>query len=246
MAEEWKGKSKLNSYADFVMQTDAVVGRVLEALDQAGATRNTLVLFTSDNGCAPYIGAVELEKLGHFPSGPLRGFKSDVWEGGHRIPFIVRWPGVVKPGSVCGQLVHQADLVATGAAILGAKLPANAAEDSFSFLPLLHGHDQPVREHAVSQSFQGLLAVRKGPWTLIFGPGSGGWSKGGDDQPAQLYNLADDLAERKNLFTKKPELVAELTELMTRIVTQGRSTPGPPQTNDAPMKWRITTKFTGD
>ncbi|MEO7319628.1 MAG: sulfatase-like hydrolase/transferase [Chthoniobacteraceae bacterium] len=104
---EWKGRSGLNDYADLVMETDAVVGRVLKALDKSGAAENTLVVFTSDNGCAPYIDAKELEKMGHFPSGPLRGYKSDAWEGGHRVPFMVRWPGVVQPGSVSGQLVYQ-------------------------------------------------------------------------------------------------------------------------------------------
>ena len=102
------------------METDAVVGRVLEALEKSGVADNTLVVFTSDNGKAAYTGAAELEKLGHYPSGPLRGYKASVYEGGHREPFIVRWPGVVQPGSVCGQLVHQADILATLADIFGA------------------------------------------------------------------------------------------------------------------------------
>ncbi len=124
--KEWRGKSGLNLYADFVMETDAIVGRVLDALDRSGAAGDTLVIFTSDNGCAPYIGVQELEQKGHYPSGALRGYKSDVWEGGHRVPFIVRWPSVVKPGSLCARLVHQADLLATFSEVLGAKLPPNA------------------------------------------------------------------------------------------------------------------------
>ncbi len=150
--DTWKGKSQLNLYADFVMETDALVGRVLAALSKNGVANNTLVVFTSDNGCAPYIGAPELEKQGHFPSGPLRGYKSDVWEGGHRVPFIVRWPGTITPTTVCDQLVHQADLISTFAEIFGQKLPDNAGEDSFSLLPLLQGSDQPIRNHAVSCS----------------------------------------------------------------------------------------------
>lgn len=96
---QWQGRSGLNSYADFVMETDATIGRVLDALAKSGAAERTLVLFTSDNGCAPYIGAADLEKSGHYPSGPLRGYKSDVWEGGHRMPLLARWPGVVRPAS---------------------------------------------------------------------------------------------------------------------------------------------------
>lgn len=238
VTDDWKGKSGLNAYADFVMQTDAVVGRVLDALEAGGAATNTLVLFTSDNGCAPYVGAAELEEMGHFPSGPLRGYKSDVWEGGHRVAFVVRWPGVVQAGSVNHQLVQHADVIATCAEILGTKLPANAGEDSVSILPLLRGGDQPVRDGAVNQSSGGLPAVRSGPWKLVFGPGSGGWSKGGDTPPIQLYNLAEDLAESKNLCADKPEIVAELTALMDRIVAAGRSTPGAAQPNDVRVNWK--------
>jgi len=123
----WKGESGLGDYADFVMQTDGIIGEVLAALDDAGIAENTLVIVTSDNGCAPYVGVkvtqnprdshdkmgsvADLEAKGHFPSGPLRGYKADAWEGGHRVPFIVRWPGIVKPGSLCDDLIHQADLI---------------------------------------------------------------------------------------------------------------------------------------
>jgi len=235
---EWQGESGLNAYADFVMETDAVVGRVLEAIDNSGAAERTIVLFTSDNGCAPYIGVTELEKQGHFPSGPLRGYKSDVWEGGHRVPLIVRWPRVVESGGVCGRLVHQADLMATLADIVKRPLPANAGEDSFSLLPLFQGQDQEVRETAVSQSMRGMFAVRRGPWKLIFGRGSGGWSQGEDANPAQLYHLENDLAEMDNLFAKHLETVAELNELMRHLVNNGRSTPGPNQANDVPVRWK--------
>jgi len=232
----WKNQSGLNTYADFVMETDAAVGRVLAALQQSGAADHTLVFFTSDNGCAPYIGVPELEAKGHYPHGLLRGTKSDVWEGGHRVPFVVRWPGVVKPGSVCRQLVHQADIMATLAQILGVKLPDTAGEDSFSLLPLLRGEDQPVRLHAVSCGITGLPSLRQGSWKLILGPGSGGWTKGGDGQPLQLYNLADDLGETNNLAAAQPELVAEMKATFERIITNGRSAPGAPQPNDVAVR----------
>ncbi len=235
--EEWKNKSGLNTYADFVMQTDATVGRVLDALEKSGAADNTLVIFTSDNGCAPYIGAKELEQKGHYPSGPLRGYKADAWEGGHRVPFMVRWAGIVNPGSVCHQLVEQADIFRTIADILGTKLPDNAGEDSFSMLPLLRGEDKPIRENAVSASSGGLPAVRMGDWKYIPGPGSGGWGKGGDSsQPVQLYNLADDLGESKNLAAEMPEKVVEMKIMLEKLIAAGRSAPGAAQKNDVEVK----------
>ena len=231
--EEWKGKSGLNLYADFVMETDALIGRVLAALAASGAADNTLVLFTADNGCAPYIGISDLEKMGHYPSGPLRGAKADAWEGGHRVPFIVRWPGKVKAGSVCDQLVQQSDYIATFAEVLGTRLPDNAGEDSVSLMPLLKGGDQPVRDNAVSASIGGVPALRHGTWKYIPAPGSGGWGKGGDQsQPVQLYNLADDLGETKNLAAMMPEKVAEMKALLEKLIVVGRSTPGTAQKND--------------
>ena len=230
MNEPWKGKSGLNPYADFVMETDAVVGRVLEALEKSRIADNTLVVFTSDNGKAAYTGAPELEKKGHYSSGPLRGYKTSVYEGGHREPFIVRWPGVVKPGTVCGQLVHQADLIATVADVLSTKLPDNAGEDSFSVLPLLKGGDKPVREHAVSCASSGVPGLRRGPWKLILGPDPK--AKTG----VQLYNLDTDIGETTNLVSEKPELVAEMSALMEKLITDGRSTPGAKQKNDVEVR----------
>ena len=238
--DEWKGKSGLGPYGDLVMETDAVIGRVLAALKESGAADNTLVILTSDNGCASYIGVPEMEKKGHFPSGPLRGYKGDAWEGGHRVPFIVRWLGKVAAGSHCDQLVHQTDVFATVAEVLKHELPSDAGEDSLSLMSLFANPSQPLREHAVSHSAGGLPALRRGAWKLIFGKGSGGpWNKGGSDEHAgQLYHLADDIGETRNLFSEKPELVAELTALMEQIVENGRSTPGPKQANDVPVRWR--------
>ena len=234
--EPWRGRSGLIPYADFVMETDAVVGRVLDALEKSGAADRTLVVFTSDNGCAPYIGAAEMEKLGHFPSGPWRGYKGDAWEGGHRIPFIVRWPGVVKPASVCDQLAHQADLIATFANILGTELAATAGEDSFSLLPLLRGGDKPVRKHAVSCSIGGVPALRQGPWKLIAGPGSGAFAKSRDDNVVKLYDLASDPGETHNLAGEQPGRVTEMRALLEKLITDGRSTSGAAQRNDVDVR----------
>lgn len=230
---QWKGKSQLNLFADLVMETDAVVGRVLATLDKCGVANNTLVIFTSDNGCAPYIGVKDLEALGHYPSGPLRGYKADAWEGGHRVPFIVRWPGHVNAGSVCHHLVHHADVLRTVAEMLSVTLPDNAGEDSFSLMPLLKGQDSPIRQNAVSASSQGTPAVRMGPWKYIPVPGSGGWETGGDQsQPVQLYKLADDISEAKNLASAMPDKVNEMQQLLEQLIVQGRSTPGAQQKND--------------
>jgi len=230
VSDAWRGKSGLdNACADFVMETDAVVGDVLAALDRAGLTDRTLVVFTSDNGFAPSVGVADLERRGHFPSGPLRGYKSDVWEGGHRVPFIVQYPAVVRPGGVCDALVHQADLMATLADVLNATLPVNAAEDSVSLLPLLRGGTDPVRRHAVSCSIRGLPSFRDGRWKLILGKGSGGWSRGEDDGAAvQLYDLATDLGERRNLAGEQPERVAAMTAAYEALVSAGRSRPAAP------------------
>lgn len=238
--DEWKEKSGLNLYADFVMETDAVVGRVLDALKLSGIADETLIVFTSDNGCAPYIGVKDLEKQGHFPSGPLRGYKADAWEGGHRVPFIIRWPGIVSPDSVCDQLVHQADLLATFAEVLGQQLPENAGEDSFSLLPLLKGINVPVRETSVSCSIRGVPSVRSGDWKYIPASGSGGWGKGGNqNQPSQLYNFANDIQEAKNLAADQPERVSKLQALLEGLITKGRSTPGVRQNNDVKVRRHV-------
>lgn len=230
--DEWKGKSGLGAYADLVMETDGIVGRVLEALEKNGVSDNSLVLFTSDNGCAHYIGVKELEKAGHFPSGPLRGYKSDVWEGGHRVPFIVRWPDVVKPNTVSDALVHQADVFATFAEILDVELSPEAGVDSFSFLELLKGGVEPTRTNAVSCSINGLPSFRLGSWKWIPGKGSGGWTKGGDGTTQQLYDLGKDLGETENLAATNPDRLKSMAEAMEKLIAVGRSTPGPKQSND--------------
>ena len=242
---EWEGRSGLNKYGDFVMQTDWSVGQVLAALEKGGIAGNTLVVFTSDNGCSPAAKTEELERKGHFPSESRRGYKADIWDGGHRIPFLARWPAAVAPGTTCARLVCLTDLLATCAELTGATLPANAGEDSVSFLPLLRGGDRPVRESVVHHSIQGCFAVREGAWKLELCAGSGGWGSPREAEAAkrglpaaQLYDLAADLGETNNVAAARPEIVARMTAQLERIVGSGRSTPGPAQTNDVAVQWR--------
>ena len=246
---EWIGKSGLNNlYADLVMETDDVFGRILDSLDRHGVAYDTLVIFTSDNGCAHYIGTDMLEAQGHYPSAHLRGYKSDAWDGGHRMPFIARWPGVIEPGTACGQLVSLSDLLATCADIVGGDLPGHAGEDSFSILPMLEGHQEPIRSHVVHHSIQGKFAIRDGRWKLVLCPGSGGWAKS-DAEAAeeglpivQLYDLASDPSEQNNLESEERDRVRQMIGLLERLVADGRSTPGPIQTNDADVDiWKLET-----
>jgi len=215
--KEWQGKSGINPYADFVMQTDAVFGDILAALDRNGFTDNTLVIFSSDNGCSKAAGFPALNRHGHHPSAHLRGSKADIWEGGHRIPFIVRWPDKVAAGSINDQLICLTDLFATTAALLGKPLPKGSAEDSVSFLPAFSG--KPIastRNGVIHHSISGHFAYRTGKWKLCLAKGSGGWtapkekSVPADAPEAQLYDLKEDPAEKTNLYALRPEVAAEL------------------------------------
>jgi arylsulfatase A len=184
----WRGKSGLQQdVADLILETDAEVGRLLQTLDDSGVTENTFVLFTSDNGFAATFGARELEAQGHFPSGPYRDYKTSVYEGGHRVPFFIRWPGVVTPGSVCSQLVHQADVMATLAEILGSTLPETAGEDSFSLLPLLRGGQTPIRQHAVSCAANGARCRGEAERNCRETRESGDARESGDDGPVVRF-----------------------------------------------------------
>jgi arylsulfatase A-like enzyme len=252
---DFKGKSQAGEYGDFVAQTDWTAGQVLEALQRAGVADRTLVIFTSDNG--PEItgevnpGAYDrVKQFGHQSMDGLRGAKRDLWEGGHRVPFIARWPGQIKPGSVSEETICHVDFMATVAALLDAKLPANAAEDSVSLLPALFGQkrDELVREGIVHHAGSGRFAMRKGDWVLIDAPtgddngprGEPAWFKqerGYEAHPhsGELFNLGDDLMERRNLHAERPELTRELKELLEKYKRDGRSTPGPTQANDVPV-----------
>ncbi|MBN1909916.1 MAG: arylsulfatase [Pirellulales bacterium] len=237
---EWQGRSGLNPYADFVMQNDACVGQVLDALAKHGLADNTLVVFTSDNGCSPWADFETLGKKGHDPSYIYRGHKADIWDGGHRVPFIVRWPGKVSAGTTSGQLVSLVDFMATCADITGTTLPEDAAEDSVSLLPVLLGKAAgPVREALVHHSIQGKFSIRQGRWKLELCPGSGGWSEPRDPKARkqglpsiQLYDISADPAERHNVQADHPDVVKSLTTLLQQYVTTGRSTPGTSRKND--------------
>lgn len=257
---EWKGKSGLGDYADFVMETDWALGEVMKSLRDSGIAENTLVIFTSDNGYAPYVGTgafddpaltgqgqeayLQLEAKGHFPSADRRGHKADIFDGGHRIPFIVRWPGKVKAGSTSDQIICLTDLMATGAEITGAKLPDNAGEDSVSILPALLGKaDQPLHEAVVHHSINGSFAIRQGKWKLELCADSGGWSDpipkskaSASLPPVQLYDLSGDVGEKRNVQAEHPEIVERLTKLLEKYIADGRSTPGAAQKNDVPIR----------
>lgn len=238
---EFQGSSGISPYADFVKQVDADMGRLLEALKRHEIDMDTLVIFTSDNGCSPAANIEELQTAGHQPSHIYRGHKADLYEGGHRVPFIARWPAKVKADTVSDQLIGQIDFMATFAELLGIELPATAGEDSVSFLPALLGTDAaPIRDHIISQSINGNFAIRDGAWKLALCPGSGGWSAprpGKDDAGGlpefQLFDLATDPGETRNRVLDHPERVAKMKTALERHIARGRSTPGPDQANDA-------------
>jgi arylsulfatase A-like enzyme len=206
-----------------------------------------MIVFTSDNGCSPAAKVKELEAQGHFPSAGLRGYKSDIWEGGHRVPFIVRWPGITQAGGRCEQTICLGDLMATCAEMLSVKLPDDAGEDSVSFLSALRdpGAPKPIREAIVHHSMDGCFAIRQGNWKLALCAGSGGWSTPREPEAAkrnlptaQLYDLGADPAEANNVAAAHADVVERLTALLERYVAEGRSTPGPRQANDVAVEIR--------
>lgn len=243
--DAYSGKSEAGLYGDFVAQVDGIVGRVMQALEDANLADNTIVVFTSDNGSPARDGHTKptdgsrvrgaaphsvTKAYGHVPNAPWRGLKADIWEAGHRVPHIVRWPGVVQAGQVNDELICLVDWYATLAEVYGVKLGDDQAEDSFSFFNLLGGGTVPNRKSLIHHSGNGTFAIRRGDWKLIEGNlASGGFSKPNkitpkaDGPQGQLYNLADDPKESKNLWMDEPEKVKELLAELNAIRDAGRS-----------------------
>lgn len=241
-AAEFKGRSQAGDYGDFVAQVDWTVGEVTATLARTGFATNTLVIFTSDNGPEVAgevgIGAYDrIREYGHRSMGGLRGVKRDAWEGGHRVPFIARWPNRIPAGAVSEEMICHVDLLATCAALVGEKLPPDAGEDSFNLLPALRGQKltQPIRQATVLHSAKGSLAIRQGDWVLIDARSGDGnrepdWFKQErgyqtNQFAGELYNLRDDLVQRRNRHGEQPEIGQRLKSLLEKYKADGRSAP---------------------
>ena len=237
----FRGQSGINPYADFVIQVDHHIGEILDAIDEAGIAEETLVVVTSDNGCSPEANFELLAEHGHDPSGGFRGHKADIFEGGHRVTLLARWPAVIAPGRTTAAVACLTDLYPTLAAITGQPAAADQAggEDGWSLLPVFEGGGETGRETLISHSVDGSFAIRRGCWKLCLCGGSGGWSPPKEAQakrqglpPVQLYDLEADPAETTNLEAEHPEIVADLIARLSDEVRRGRSTPGPDLAND--------------
>jgi arylsulfatase A-like enzyme len=242
-SKQFQGRTKAGPHGDFINELDDIVGELMKTLELLGLADNTVVMFSSDNG--PETGAVIRMRAdyGHDGARPWRGIKRDQWEGGHRVPFLLRWPGKVKPGSTSTQLTSLTDVMATVAAITGADLPKDAAEDSFNMLPALLGQDRgPIRPYLLQQAFSGsrTLSIRRGNWKYLDHTGSGGNRYENSPElkpfmlpdtapgaPGQLYNLEADPGETNNLYFEHPEIVKELKALLDQSKASGRSRPEP-------------------
>ena len=238
-ADRFKGRTKAGPHGDFIFELDYVVGELMKTLDELGVAENTLVMFSSDNG-PEVTSVINMRKdHGHDGARPWRGMKRDQWEGGHRVPLIARWPGKIKAGSTTNQTVGLTDVMATCAAVVGSRLPNDAAEDSFDILGVLLGTqgDKPVRRYTLQQTISLALAIRRGPWKYLDHKGSGGNNYSREhmrpyslpekapDAPGQLYNLESDPGETTNLYFEHPEIVKELKSELDHYVASGRSAP---------------------
>ena len=242
----FKDASGINPYADFVVQVDHHMGELIAKLEAAGVADNTIVIFTSDNGCSPEANFELLEEHGHDPSAGFRGHKADIFEGGHRVPLIIRWPGKIVAGSKTDAVTCLTDIYTTLESITQQPRQPTGGEDGFDLSPLFQDPNASPRDSLVSHSIGGFFAIRRGPWKLCFCRGSGGWSqpqekkaKEQDLPTLQLFNLADDPAETTNVADQHPEIVQQLSDLMDKQVEQGRCTPGPQVPNDREIETRI-------
>ncbi|MFR9644468.1 MAG: sulfatase-like hydrolase/transferase [Rikenellaceae bacterium] len=248
-SEKFQGKSGIGAYGDFVLMVDDMVGQILDAVDKSGQAENTVIVFTTDNGCSPAAGIPDMIKQGHYPNSIYRGHKADLYDGGHRVPCIVRWTGAVEPHYV-NQTVCLTDFYATFAALAGYEMEDCEGEDSYDLSPVLLStkEKEPIREATIHHSQAGDFTIRKGDWKLLISASSGGWSyprPGKDDAviatlpPVQLYNMATDPSETTNVYLEHPEIVEELRQLTIKYIENGRSTPGEPQKNDGPYPWKF-------
>ncbi len=236
-APQFMGATKFGPHGDYIYEMDWIVGELMKTLTSLGIADNTIVMIGSDNG--PEVSTVvEMRKTyNHDGASPWRGVKRDQWEGGHRTPFIVRWPKKIKAGTLSNQLLSLTDVFATCAAIVGAEVPKNAAEDSFNLLPVLLGTqgEQSVRPYLLQQTWTSKMSIRRGNWKYCDHQGSGGnnYERGemkefslpekDSSAPGQLYNLADDPGEITNVYSQHPEIVSELKALLDSSKEQGRS-----------------------
>jgi len=221
------GKSKAGIYGDYVTEVDWFVGKVRDALKKKGIYKNTIFIFSADNGYSIKAFPTAMgKKYNHHSSYIYAGCKTRLTEGGHRVPFIVDWPAVVKPGTKNNDLISLMDFFATCAELVGAKIPDNVAEDSFSFLPELEGAGMSKRDSIVHQDFAGYLGIRRGDWKLML-----------QRKKTMLVNIKQDLSEEKDLTKENPEKAEELKKLLIKIIKNGRSTPGTSQQNDGPEVW---------
>ncbi len=238
----FQDQSGIAPIADFVMETDWSAGQVIKAIDDAGIADSTIVIFTADNGHSHYTGWEPLVEAGHMPSGPYRGHKGDVWEGGHRVPLVVRWPGRIEADSSNDQLVSLTDIFATSLAVVGAELPRDGAEDSFSFLAAaLDEAASDVRTSLVSHSNHGEFAYRDGAWKLVFRNSTPNLEQSrGQPTVPELYNLDADIAEAENLAEQRPEVFAEMRTKLDEVISRGASRPGATSRNDTAVRYDAT------
>lgn len=239
----YAGTSGTNAYGDFVVMTDALIGQMLQVLEETGLAQNTVVIFTADNGCSPMADFAALKAVGHAPSYLYRGAKADIYEGGHRVPFIVRWPGHIQPATTQATPICLTDFVATAADIAGVKLTSEQGPDSYSLLPLWLQRGHYKRTKMVHHSIDGVFALRQKNWKIIFSGGSGGWSEPTTAEAKtwslpspQVYRLDHDPEERHNLAGLYPRREFKLTARLQKIIRQGRSTPGPKLKNEVEIK----------